>query len=130
MEAEETVEGLKRKLAAQTNVPEKRQKLLGLKARAGALRDDTRIADLALKPGQKVMLLGQADEAISALERQAEVAPHVQDGARAGQPRSGGWARLGKQAAVAARWVRVPGGRQPPQVAGARRKCLVGRSSA
>ena len=82
MEPEETVEGLKRKLAAQTNVPEKRQKLLGLKTLAGKppLTDDTPIYDLALKPNQKIMLLGQADEAISELERQAEVAPHVQVG--------------------------------------------------
>lgn len=81
MEPEETVEGLKRKLAAQTNVPEKRQKLLGLKTAAGRppLSDGTPIADLALKPGARIMLLGQADEAISELERQAEVAPHVQD---------------------------------------------------
>eukprot|EP00887_Chlorella_sp_A99_P002141 scaffold21.g2141.t1 len=78
MEPEETVEGLKRKLAAQTNVPEKRQKLLGLKTAAGRppLSDGTPIADLALKPGARIMLLGQADEAISELERQAEVAPH------------------------------------------------------
>lgn len=53
-------QGLKRKLEAATSVSEKRMKLLGLKAKAGgrpAVDADT-MAELALKPGAKLIMMG------------------------------------------------------------------------
>lgn len=42
-----------------TRVDPKRQKLLGLKTKAGKpATDDTLVQDLALKPNQKIMMLG------------------------------------------------------------------------
>ncbi|BDA47985.1 Ubiquitin-like domain-containing CTD phosphatase 1 [Coccomyxa sp. Obi] len=41
--------------------------------------DDILIKDLALKPGQKIMLIGTPEEATAELDAQADVAPHVQD---------------------------------------------------
>ena len=56
---EETVGSLKRKIEQETRVQLKRQKLLGLKAKGGKMAtDDILIKDLALKPGQKIMLIG------------------------------------------------------------------------
>ena len=55
----ESVGSLKRRIHEQTKVPPKRQKLLGLKAKGGKLAgDDVLIADLSIKPGQKIMLIG------------------------------------------------------------------------
>lgn len=55
----ETVCSLKRKIQEQTSVQPKRQKLLGLKDKSGKLpTDDQLLADLQLKPGQKIMLMG------------------------------------------------------------------------
>ena len=55
----ETVGCLKRKIEEETRVQPKRQKLLGLKAKGGKLAtDDMMLTDLALKPGQKIMLIG------------------------------------------------------------------------
>lgn len=57
--SEDTVEGLKRALEAETAVQPKRQKLLGLKTWAGKpAADDTRLVELALKAGAKVMMMG------------------------------------------------------------------------
>jgi ubiquitin-like domain-containing CTD phosphatase 1 len=76
----DTVAHLKRELQRATAVDAKRLKLLGLKSRpapggaAGAAgggcapTDDTPLADLALRPGQRLMMMGQRDEAIAALE--------------------------------------------------------------
>ena len=81
LEPEETVQGVKRKLEVATGVRAARQKLIGLKLAAGgkAAVDETRVAELALKRGAKVMMMGQAEEQIAALAREAEVAPTVQD---------------------------------------------------
>ena len=55
----ESVGSLKRRIHEQTKVPPKRQKLLGLKAKGGKLAgDDVLISDLALKSGQKIMMIG------------------------------------------------------------------------
>ena len=59
VEANETISSLKRKIQEQTNVQPKRQKLLGLKSKSGHLAaDDVLIADLAIKPGQKILVMG------------------------------------------------------------------------
>jgi ubiquitin-like domain-containing CTD phosphatase 1 len=62
MEENETIGSLKRKIQERTSVQPKRQKLLGLKNKAGKslmqTPDAHLITDLQLKPGQKIMLLG------------------------------------------------------------------------
>ena len=55
----DTVGTLKRCIEAQTAVQPKRQKLLGLKVKGGkVVTDDTAFAELVLKPGQKVTVMG------------------------------------------------------------------------
>ena len=55
----ETLEGLKRKVADQTNVQPKRQKILGIKKANGGLpTDGDLLSDCLLKPGQRHMVLG------------------------------------------------------------------------
>lgn len=55
----DTVGTLKRVIEAQTTVEPKRQKLLGLKVKGGkVVTDDTAFAELVLKPGQKVTVMG------------------------------------------------------------------------
>ena len=55
----ETISTLKRKIQEQTSVQPKRQKLLGLKDKAGRLpTDEHLLEELQLKPGQKIMLMG------------------------------------------------------------------------
>lgn len=55
----DTVGTLKRVIEAQTAVQPKRQKLLGLKAKGGkVVTDDTDFAELMLKPGQRVTVMG------------------------------------------------------------------------
>ena len=57
--ADDTVQSLKRKIEAETNVQPQRQKLLGLKRRAGGMPgDDDPVSGLLLKDGQKVMMMG------------------------------------------------------------------------
>ena len=56
---DDTVLSLKRKIEAETAVQPKRQKLLGLKPKAGGLAgDDVSIGDIILKPNQKIMMMG------------------------------------------------------------------------
>lgn len=75
----ETVATLKRELEKHTEVQVKRQKLL-LKTKAGKLAEDvTLIADLAIKPNQKIVMMGTAEKVLETLAAQAEVQPHVQD---------------------------------------------------
>ena len=58
----ETVGSLKRKIEEETRVQPKRQKLIGLKAKDGKLAtDDVMLTDLALKPGQNIMLMGYVE---------------------------------------------------------------------
>lgn len=58
---EEDVASLKRRLQADTQVLPKRQKILGLKTRAGKpAADDDLLSNLLLKAGQKFMMMGQA----------------------------------------------------------------------
>lgn len=79
VEATETVAGLKRVLELETNVLFKKQKLLGLKTRAGKpATDDTPVAELAIKPNQKIMLMGTAEAQLEALAAQEQIEPHVQ----------------------------------------------------
>ncbi len=55
----ETVGSLKRAIESQTAVQPKRQKVLGLKLKGGkTVTDDTAFADLLLKPGQKLTVMG------------------------------------------------------------------------
>jgi hypothetical protein len=57
----ETLEDVKRKLEEQTHVGAKRQKLLGLKTKDGKMAGDSAlVADLAVKPGTRIMLMGCA----------------------------------------------------------------------
>lgn len=50
-----------------TRVLPKRQKLMGLKDKAGKLaKDESQLADLKLKPGAAIMMLGAQEEAIDA----------------------------------------------------------------
>lgn len=56
----ETISDLKRKISELTEVPPKRQKLLGLKARGGKPAGDAAsISELVLKPGQRIMMMGR-----------------------------------------------------------------------
>lgn len=59
----QTVADLRRELYLLTRVPPERQKLLGLKPSPGKSLDDTRVADLGLKKGAKVMMMGTPEEA-------------------------------------------------------------------
>lgn len=84
----DTVAHLKRELQRATAVDAKRLKLLGLKRRApgsssaaaaaasasAAVTDDTPVGELALKPGQRLMMMGQRDDAIAALEAETAAA--------------------------------------------------------
>lgn len=55
----DTVGSLKRVIESQTSVQPKRQKLLGLKVKGGkTVTDDTAFAELVLKPGQKLTVMG------------------------------------------------------------------------
>ena len=57
--AGDTVQSLKRKIETETNVQPQRQKLLGLKRRAGGMPgDEDPVSSLLLKDGQKVMMMG------------------------------------------------------------------------
>ncbi len=58
---DDTVQSLKRKIQDETNVQPQRQKLLGLKRRAGGMPgDDDPVSGLLLKDGQKIMMMGCA----------------------------------------------------------------------
>eukprot|EP00798_Chlamydomonas_sp_ICE-L_P015941 gene15941-22073_t len=80
IEETETVNALKHKLQAETNVQPKRQKLLGLKTKDGKMAgDDSAIGDLVLKPGLKIMMMGTPDAIIDATLKEEEAAPEVAD---------------------------------------------------
>ena len=56
---DDTVQSLKRKIQDETNVQPQRQKLLGLKRRAGGMPgDEDPVSGLLLKDGQKIMMMG------------------------------------------------------------------------
>ncbi len=58
---DDTVQSLKRKIQDETNVQPQRQKLLGLKRRAGGMPgDEDPVSGLLLKDGQKIMMMGCA----------------------------------------------------------------------
>lgn len=77
---EDTIETLKHKLQEETMVQMKRQKLLGLKTKAGKpAQDNVKISDLALKPGTKVMMMGTPEAVIQQTAAEAEKAPEIQD---------------------------------------------------
>ncbi|KAF8065667.1 ublcp1 [Scenedesmus sp. PABB004] len=74
------VEDLKRALQEQTHVDAKRQKLLGLKTRDGKpAPDGAAVSELSLKPGARVMMMGQPDDVIAQTAAAAAAAPEVQD---------------------------------------------------
>lgn len=76
----ETVAALKRALQDKTQVDVKRQKLIGLKTKAGKpAADDSLLSDLSIKPTTKVMMMGQPDAVVAQVEEQAAAAPEVQD---------------------------------------------------
>ena len=59
VDLDESVESLKRKLEVDTRVLVKRQKILGLKTKTGKpAADGDLLSSLALKPGQKLMMMG------------------------------------------------------------------------
>lgn len=75
----ETISGIKRILENETGVLSKKQKLLGLRTKAGKPIDDTlALSELLLKPNQKIMMLGTVEKDLQALAAQEEVEPHVQ----------------------------------------------------
>eukprot|EP00892_Ulva_mutabilis_P009467 jgi/Ulvmu1/6893/UM031_0099.1 len=77
---EETVEDLKRRLSDMTSVRPSRQKLIGLKLKTGKpATDDSEIADLKLKKGQKFMMLGSPEHAIEVAGSAADVTDIVDD---------------------------------------------------
>ena len=52
----------------------KRQKLIGLQAKGGkAADDDLPVSDLTLKVGQKIMMMGQPEAHVEAMDKQSEV---------------------------------------------------------
>lgn len=56
---DESVASLKRKIESEIKVLAKRQKILGLKTKAGRpASDEDLLSNLALKAGQKLMLMG------------------------------------------------------------------------
>ena len=58
---DDTVQSLKRKIQDETNVQPQRQKLLGLKRRAGGMPGlEDPVSGLLLKDGQKIMMMGCA----------------------------------------------------------------------
>ena len=58
----------------QTAVLPKRQKLIGLKAKGGKpANDDLPVSDLTLKEGQKIMMMGQPEAHVEAMDKQSEV---------------------------------------------------------
>lgn len=64
---------LKRRLGDATRVLPSRQKIMGLKLANGKPPGDTdKIGDLKLKQGQKIMMLGSQEEAITALDLHAD----------------------------------------------------------
>lgn len=77
--ADAKVSDLKHRLAEETHVQPKRQKLLNLKFGGKPADDDVLLADLNLKIGFKVMLMGTPEAAISSLEVEAKSAPEVLD---------------------------------------------------
>jgi uncharacterized ubiquitin-like protein YukD len=59
LEGEQTVGELKERIRDETAVDPKRQKLLGLKKKdKQVVSDDVKLCDLAVKPGQKLILMG------------------------------------------------------------------------
>jgi len=79
LDAEAKVHDLKRRLAEETNVLPKKQKLLNLKHAGKMAGDDVTIAELNLKPNFKVMMMGTPEAAIQALEAEAKAAPEIAD---------------------------------------------------
>lgn len=79
VEPSETIAGLKRVLETETKVLAKKQKLLGLKTKEGRpAGDDTTVQDIALKPQQKILLMGTPEETYKAFAEQELVEPHFQ----------------------------------------------------
>lgn len=72
-----TVLDLKKAVHAKTGVRSDRQKLLGLKVNGKAAVDDTRISDLSLKPGTKIMMMGSREEDIAEVSKEPEGLPEV-----------------------------------------------------
>lgn len=72
-----TVLDLKKAVHAKTGVRPDRQKLLGLKVNGRAAMDDTRISDLSLKPGSKIMMMGSKEEDIAEVSKEPENLPEV-----------------------------------------------------
>jgi ubiquitin-like domain-containing CTD phosphatase 1 len=75
----DTVASIKRKIEAQTHVLQKRQKLLGLLKGGKPASDDTLLTELRLKPGQKIVLMGQPEVEVEKVESMSEAAPQVED---------------------------------------------------
>ncbi|MEW5297889.1 MAG: hypothetical protein WDW38_007082 [Sanguina aurantia] len=80
MDATDTVSTLKHRVQGETNVSAKRAKLLGLKLRDGKpASDESCVADLVIKPGAKIMMMGTPDAEIEQAAKDAASAPEVQD---------------------------------------------------
>jgi ubiquitin-like domain-containing CTD phosphatase 1 len=72
-----TVIDLKKAVHAKTGVRPDRQKLLGLKVNGKAAMDDTRVCDLSIKPGSKIMMMGSKEEDIAEVSKEPENLPEV-----------------------------------------------------
>ena len=73
------VGALKREIARETGVEPKRQKLLGLRVKAGAaLSDETSLGDVVVR-GKKIMMMGSPETAIAAARQDEETAAQEPD---------------------------------------------------
>ncbi|XP_066586728.1 ubiquitin-like domain-containing CTD phosphatase 1 [Prorops nasuta] len=77
MEGEDTVVLLKEYIYKLTGVRPERQKLLNLKCKGKAAKDDDLIQRLDLKPGFKIMLMGSREEDIAQVSQAPEDMPDV-----------------------------------------------------
>jgi ubiquitin-like domain-containing CTD phosphatase 1 len=72
-----TVLDLKKCVHNKTGVLPDRQKLLGLKANGKPATDETRISDLSIKPGSKIMMMGSREADIAEASKEPEGLPEV-----------------------------------------------------
>ena len=74
------INDLKEELAKQTNVMPERQKLLGLKTKAGqAVANSTLLDDVNYKPNTKIMMMGTVEEKIDDVNKIPENLPEIVD---------------------------------------------------
>lgn len=74
----DTVLQLKTRIYEETGVKPERQKLIGLKTKSsGPMDDTTKISELFLKPGVKIMMVGSKEEDIDSIDLDPLDIPYV-----------------------------------------------------